>query len=178
MNTAVSIHSADALRQVSPPPPWPLRPIIEAIPVEKSDSVLEIIADGKGCGRFLSELAAVVAQLDTSPAFPAKQRPGNLLPIRGTGAELPFDGNSFDLVISQVSFSSFETAEKVFTEMVRVAKGSARVVFLETQSSRLHKNEVIRLFVRNRLAITRYEEFSAPFRRLVIGGKCTASEYF
>ena len=103
--------------------------IIEKIGAKKTDRVLEIAAGTCVCGRSIAPSVASVVCLDATPAMLAvgkkaaeKNKITNISFIEGLAEQLPFADESFDIVMTRLTFHHFKEMLKPFEEMNRVLK--------------------------------------------------------
>ena len=60
----------------------------------------------------------------------------NMVFVRGYAEELPFLGESFDIVFSRLAFHHFTDTEKCFSEMARCLRTGGRLVMIDMEAAR------------------------------------------
>lgn len=118
------------------------RRLVDAIGVDAKGLVLDVAC---GPGIVTVELAASarsVVALDLTPQMLAKARERceradrrNVTFKQGSATELPFPDNSFDAVVTRLSFHHIEDPRKVLGEMARVVRVGGTVVVADVTSS-------------------------------------------
>jgi SAM-dependent methyltransferase len=116
--------------------------LVDAIGADAKGLVLDVAC---GPGIVTAELAATareVVALDLTPQMLAKARERcakagrlNVTLKEGSAADLPFPDNSFDAVVTRLSFHHFEDPRRVLREMARVVKVGGTVVVADVTSS-------------------------------------------
>ena len=119
-----------------------LRHIVELLPLQPSDSILEVASGTCVCARALAPYVAQVTCLDATAemleigrAEAARQGLSNLSFLEGYAEQLPFADESFDLVITRLSFHHFTSVELPFREMHRVLKRDGKLVIIDMEAA-------------------------------------------
>lgn len=123
---------------------------INSIDANEKDCVLEVASGTCLCGRAIASFVSSVVCIDATAEMLAvgkreaeKQNIKNIKFLEGFAEKLPFDDESFDIVITRLSFHHFTDVEKVFEEMNRVVKKGGKLVIIDMEASeeRLRKKE-------------------------------------
>ena len=111
---------------------------ISLIKPQQQDTVLETAAGTCICGRSLAPLVHSVVCLDATPAMlqigkkaAEENNLKNMTFIKGFSEDLPFLENSFDIVLSRLSFHHFTDVETSFKEMLRVLKPGGKLIVID-----------------------------------------------
>ena len=117
--------------------------IVKSIGLTGNENVLEAAAGTCVCGRAIAPHAGKVTCLDMTPAMmavgeKAAKEKGleNISFVQGFVEKMPFDDETFDLVITRLSFHHFSEMEKPFSEMARVLKKGGRLVIIDMEAAK------------------------------------------
>lgn len=115
---------------------------VNAIGLNDTDDVLEVAAGTCACGRAIAPhvqkvtcLDATCAMLEKGKAAAQKEGIGNISFQEGFVETLPFPAESFDLVITRLSFHHFSEMEQPFSEMYRVLKKGGKLVVIDMEAA-------------------------------------------
>lgn len=102
------------------------------------ESVLEVAAGTCAFGRMIApsvksvvELDLTEAMLDAGKLANEKAGIGNVSYVIGNAENIPYENNSFDAVVTRLSFHHFANAEKIMSEMVRVLKPGGFITIVD-----------------------------------------------
>lgn len=116
--------------------------MIEKVSPKKTDTVLEVASGTCICGRALAPYIKHVKCLDATPAMlesgkEEAKRAGisNISFTEGMAQDLPFENESFDIVISRLAFHHFLEPELIFSEMKRVLKSGGKLVIWDMSAA-------------------------------------------
>lgn len=116
---------------------------VDAIGLTAADNVLEAAAGTCACGRAIAPHVQKVTCLDATRAMlekgkAAAQKEGirNISFQEGFVEELPFPAESFDIVVTRLSFHHFSEMEKPFSEMHRVLKKGGKLVVIDMEAAK------------------------------------------
>lgn len=167
-----------------------LNDIISKTIPSASDTVLEVAAGTCALGRAFAPIVKSVTCIDATKAMldvgrqAAKENNlDNIVFIRGYAEDLPFQNNSFDIVVSRLSFHHFTDVNIPFREMVRVLKPTGKLVFVDMEvldnnlrtiqneieymrdnshTKTLTKSEMKKLFTDNQLELNVCDNITLP----------------
>lgn len=115
---------------------------VQCIGAQKTDHVLEVAADTCVCGRAIAPYAAKVTCIDATPAMleigqtsAENEHRSNMTFINGFAEELPFPDESFDIVMTRLSFHHFTKMDTPFSEMNRVLKTGGKLVIIDMEAA-------------------------------------------
>lgn len=115
---------------------------MKSIDASKTDHVLEVAAGTCVCGRNIASEVASVICLDATPAMlevgkkTAKENQiTNISFVEGLAEKLPFENDSFDIVMTRLTFHHFAEMEKPFEEMNRVLKQDGKLVIIDMEAT-------------------------------------------
>ena len=115
---------------------------IKSIEASKTDHVLEVAAGTCACGRSIASEVATVTCLDATPAMleigekaAKEKRMTNISFVEGLAENLPFDDDSFDIVMTRLTFHHFAEMKKPFEEMNRVLKSGGKLVIIDMEAT-------------------------------------------
>ena len=115
---------------------------IKSIGASKIDHVLEVAAGTCACGRSIASGVASVTCIDATPAMleigkkAAKENQiTNISFVEGLAEKLPFEDNSFDIVMTRLTFHHFAEMKKPFEEMDRVLKPDGKLVIIDMEAT-------------------------------------------
>jgi ubiquinone/menaquinone biosynthesis C-methylase UbiE len=77
--------------------------------------------------RHVTGIDITPAMLDEAKALQEREKLSNVSWMLGSGTELPFDDNSFSLVLSRYAFHHFQDPRAVLAEMARICQSGGRV---------------------------------------------------
>lgn len=124
--------------------------IVRCMELKSEDNVLEAAAGTCVCGRAVAPFVKSVTCLDATPAMLAVGRDAatqnnlhNMRFLEGFVEEIPFPDETFDAVLTRLSFHHFTEIEKPFSEMDRVLKhgGTLTVIDMEASEESLRKTQ-------------------------------------
>ena len=117
--------------------------LIQAVDGGCEDTVLEVAAGTAICGRALAPHVKKVVCVDATPAMLAIGRENaasenifNMEFIEGLAESLPFEDESFDIVITRLAFHHFINIEAPFLEMKRVLKKGGKLVIWDMEATK------------------------------------------
>lgn len=115
---------------------------LHAIQAKPTDKVLEAAAGTCVCGRAIAPFANQVVCVDATPAMLAigeaeakKQGLQNIQFVNGYVESLPFEDESFDIVMTRLAFHHFTEMEKTFMQMSRVLKKGGKLVIMDMEAA-------------------------------------------
>lgn len=115
---------------------------VRSMNLKKDDLVLEAAAGTCACGRSVAPFVKHVVCLDATPAMLAvgkteaeKSGIANMRFVSGFVEQIPFDDQSFDIVLSRLAFHHFTEPEKPFAEMSRVLKKGGQFVIINMEAA-------------------------------------------
>ncbi|MFP4186066.1 MAG: class I SAM-dependent methyltransferase [Thermoplasmata archaeon] len=108
--------------------------ILDRTELEEKDKVLDV---GGGTGQLMNVLSRIESTtrgyvIDRSKKMLSQANP-NIDVILGDVSYLPFDSNTFDLVLCIDAFHHFERKDRSLDEMIRVLKDRGEVMILELE---------------------------------------------
>ncbi len=104
-----------------------LKIIVKHLRPAPSDKILDV-----GCGTGISsDLPGDVTGIDPSGELLMIAKKRGIKAIKGKAEALPFDDNSFDIVISLTAAQNFDDIKKGIKEIKRVSKGKVAVSILK-----------------------------------------------
>lgn len=116
---------------------------IKKIDARKTDCVLEVAAGTCVCGRSLVPGVDSVVCLDATPAMldvgkkaAEEKKVTNISFVEGLAEQLPFDDESFDIVMTRLTFHHFTEMRKPFEEMNRVLKKGGKLVIIDMEATK------------------------------------------
>lgn len=100
--------------------------------------MLEVAAGTCICGRAVASFVSHVVCLDATKAMLEKGREEcqsenlkNITLVKGFAEELPFLGNSFDIVLSRLAFHHIPAYKTAFKEMARFLSPNGKLVLID-----------------------------------------------
>jgi ubiquinone/menaquinone biosynthesis C-methylase UbiE len=124
--------------------------MVRCLSLNSSDIILEAACGTCVCGRAAAPYVQSVSCLDVTPAMlavgkNAAQKSGlkNMQFIEGIVEDMPFAAQTFDAVLTRLSFHHFTDTDKPFREMDRVLKrdGKLAVIDMEAAEESLRETE-------------------------------------
>ena len=116
--------------------------LINRIGAEGDEHALEVAAGTCICGRALAPHVKDIVCLDLTEAMleqgkqlAEKENIRNIAFISGNAMNLPYEDESFDIVITRLSLHHFTEPEKMFREMQRVCKRGGKLVIWDMEST-------------------------------------------
>lgn len=111
---------------------------IEKMRLTGKERVLEVAAGTCAFGRAIAPHVAYITELDATEAMlrvgqtqGKKTGVHNAEYVIGEAENLPFEEDSFDVVVSRLAFHHFENAEAALREMCRVLKPNGKLVIVD-----------------------------------------------
>jgi len=127
-----------------------IRIIKENLRIGPSDKLLDV-----GCGPYYANFNCDVTGIDESKELLKKaEKKGNIRTVLASAENIPFPGNSFDIVVAITSVQNFRDTEKGLLEMKRVAKNRIVISFLKKSQ----KKEMIKNLVEKNFAVEKVIE--------------------
>jgi ubiquinone/menaquinone biosynthesis C-methylase UbiE len=115
--------------------------LINRIGAKGTEHALEVAAGTCICGRALSPFVKDITCLDLTEEMLAQAKKlaaesqiKNIYFQTGNAEELPYDSETFDLVVTRLSFHHFDNPEKPFSEMKRVLKKGGKLVVWDMEA--------------------------------------------
>ena len=116
--------------------------LIKRIGAKGDEHVLEVAAGTCICGRALAPFVKDITCLDLTEEMlaqgkklAAERQIKNISFQTGNAEELPYESETFDLVITRLSFHHFDNPEKPFQEMKRVLKKGGKLVVWDMEAT-------------------------------------------
>lgn len=116
--------------------------LIRKIEAKGTEHALEVAAGTCICGRALAPFVQDITCLDLTEEMltqgkklAEESRIENISFQTGNAEELPYQSESFDLVITRLSFHHFDDPEKPFQEMNRVLKKGGKLVVWDMEAA-------------------------------------------
>lgn len=163
---------------------------VRCMELAPTDRVLEAAAGTCACGRSVAPFVRSVVCLDATPAMLNVGRAkaeesglANMEFVHGLVEDIPFEAQSFEIVLTRLAFHHFPNVEKAFAEMARVVKKSGRLVVIDMEAAEeelrqiedhletlrdpshvknLSKREFLGLFAAHDFQVTRQESTIIP----------------
>ncbi|TRM12181.1 class I SAM-dependent methyltransferase [Lentibacillus cibarius] len=117
--------------------------MLSSIPLDKRHSVLDVAAGTGIISRAMAPFVSQVTSLDLSPDMirqgnreNEQQQIFNIQFVQGSAENLPFEDDSFDIVICRLAFHHFTDPYKIFSEMVRCGKRDSTIAVIDMISPR------------------------------------------
>ena len=115
--------------------------LIKRIGAKGTEHALEVAAGTCICGRALAPFVKDITCLDLTEEMLAqgkklteKDQINNIYFQTGNAEELPYDSETFDLVVTRLSFHHFDHPKKPFQEMKRVLKKGGKLVVWDMEA--------------------------------------------
>lgn len=150
--------------------------LMKRIGAKKTEHALEVAAGTCICGRALASFVKDITCLDLTEEMlaqgkklAAESQIKNIYFQTGNAEELPYDSESFDLVVTRLSFHHFVNPEKPFGEMKRVLKKGGKLVIwdMEAVEEDLRKmdDRIEKMRDPSHIRILSREEFEEMFKK-------------
>ena len=115
---------------------------VESIDLGRDDKALDAAAGTCACGRSIAPfvesvvcLDATEAMLEVGRAEAKKSGIANMEFVNGFVESMPFEDETFDIVITRLAFHHFTEMEKPFSEMDRVLKTGGKLVIIDMEAA-------------------------------------------
>ena len=116
--------------------------LVNRIGAKGTEHALEVAAGTCICGRALAPFVKDITCLDLTDEMLAQGKKlaeeskiNNISFQTGNAEELPYDSETFDLVVTRLSFHHFDNPEKPFNEMKRVLKKCGKLVVWDMEAT-------------------------------------------
>lgn len=123
--------------------------LIERIGAKGEEHALEVAAGTCICGRAVAPFVKEITCLDLTEEMLAQgkklaeeSRIENIYFQTGNAEDLPYEAETFDLVITRLSFHHFTDPEKPFQEMQRVLKKGGKMVVWDMEATEESLREI------------------------------------
>lgn len=123
--------------------------LIKRVNAKDNEHALEVAAGTCICGRALAPYVKNIICLDLTEAMleqgkylAEKENIQNIFFVEGNAMKLPYEDDSFDLVITRLSLHHFIEPEKLFCEMQRVLKRGGELVIWDMEATEEELREV------------------------------------
>ena len=123
--------------------------LIRCIKAEGNEHALEVAAGTCICGRAIAPhikditcLDLTEAMLEQGKSLAEQEGIKNISFVTGNATSLPFEDESFDLVITRLSLHHFTDPEKPFCEMQRVLRKGGKLVVWDMEATTEELREV------------------------------------
>lgn len=123
--------------------------LIERVGAKGSEHALEVAAGTCICGRALAPhvndivcLDLTEAMLEQGKKLAGKEHIQNISFVVGNAMNLPYENESFDLVITRLSLHHFNEPKKFFCEMQRVLKRGGKLVIWDMEATKEELREI------------------------------------
>jgi ubiquinone/menaquinone biosynthesis C-methylase UbiE len=121
--------------------------ILKNINIKKTDWLLDV-----GCGTGISTELFKCNKIGIDPSEKLIEQAIKRIPaIIGKGEKLPFENNTFDIIICLTAIHNFDNPEKGISEMKRVCKNDGKIIITILKKSK--KNEEIKKTIKKNLFI-------------------------
>ena len=115
--------------------------LIKRIGAKGTEHALEVAAGTCICGRALAPFVKDITCLDLTEEMLAQGKKlagesqiNNIYFRTGNAEELPYESETFDLVVTRLSFHHFDNPENPFSEMKRVLKKGGKLVVWDMEA--------------------------------------------
>ncbi len=119
-----------------------MQQVIKKLNLDNNESVIEVAAGTGVCSRMIASYVKKVVAYDLTPEMLAegrkeaeKEKIDNISFIKGQVTEMPFIDNTFDVVITRLSFHHFTTIEEPLAEMYRILKKGGRLIIIDLEAA-------------------------------------------
>lgn len=123
--------------------------LLRSVNGTETDVVLEVAAGTAICGRALAPFVEKVVCVDaTSAMLEAGRKKAdenqikNIEFVEGLAEQLPFEDETFDIVITRLAFHHFAIAKEPFQEMKRVLKKGGKLVVWDLEATEESLREI------------------------------------
>ena len=149
--------------------------LIKSIQAEGTEHALEVAAGTCICGRAIAPHVKDITCLDLTEAMleqgkklAEKEGLQNISFVTGMAESLPFEDETFDLVVTRLSLHHFVDPEKPFREMQRVLKKGGKLVVWDMEATaeelRARNDSIERMRDPSHTRILSRPEFEALFQ--------------
>lgn len=150
--------------------------LIRKIAATGEEQALEVAAGTCICGRALAPYVKDITCLDMTEEMlaqgirlAAENHIKNIYFQSGNAEKLPYESETFDLVITRLSFHHFDNPEKPFQEMKRVLKKSGKLVVWDMEAVeedlRIMDDKIEKMRDSSHTKILSREEFEEMFEK-------------
>ncbi|MDC7290131.1 class I SAM-dependent methyltransferase [Blautia schinkii] len=150
--------------------------LIRKIAATGEEHALEVAAGTCICGRALAPYVKDITCLDMTEEMlvqgirlAAESHIKNIYFQSGNAEKLPYESETFDLVITRLSFHHFDNPEKPFQEMKRVLKKSGKLVVWDMEAVeedlRIMDDKIEKMRDSSHTKILSREEFEEMFEK-------------
>ena len=150
--------------------------LIKRIGAKGTEHALEVAAGTCICGRALAPFVKDITCLDLTEEMLAQGKRlagenqiNNIYFQTGNAEELPYDSETFDLVVTRLSFHHFDNPEKPFGEMKRVLKKGGKLVVWDMEAAeeplRTMDDKIEKMRDPSHTRILSREEFEEMFKK-------------
>ena len=123
--------------------------LVNRIGAKGTEHALEVAAGTCICGRALAPFVKNITCIDLTEEmlaqgkkFAEESQVKNIYFQTGNAEELPYDSETFDLVVTRLSFHHFDNPEKPFNEMKRVLKKGGKLVVWDMEATEESLREI------------------------------------
>ena len=150
--------------------------LVKRIEAKGTEHALEVAAGTCICGRALAPFVKDITCLDLTEEMlaqgkklAAESQIKNISFQKGNAEELPYETETFDLVITRLSFHHFDNPEKPFQEMARVLKKGGKLIVWDMEAAeeslRTIDDKIERMREPSHTRILSREEFEKMFEK-------------
>ena len=119
-----------------------LQYMVDSIHLNGTESVLDVASGTCATSRAIAPKAKMVTCLDATPAMlevgrqnAEKENIHNIIFVKGLAENMPFLDESFDVVVTRLSFHHFPEVNRPFEEMKRVLKTGGKLVVIDMEAT-------------------------------------------
>ena len=123
--------------------------LIQHIETDGSENALEVAAGTAICGRAIAPYVKNIECLDLTQAMleegkrlAKQEKIENISFVAGNAEQLPYENDTFDLIITRLSLHHFLEPEKPFQEMKRVLKTGGKLIIWDMEATTEELREV------------------------------------